>query len=320
MTEADLTPPTLIRPHNRALPLLTLTELRIARIASRRRRCPQHTLMDRAGKAAASFLLERITRDTSVEKSRQRVWLIAGPGNNGGDALMLAAELHKAGIAVEVCMPVEVKPDDARWALDTARAAGVAIATAPPASLDGYSWLVDGMFGIGLARPLEGVFAAIARQLSQRAQSRPHTGGVLALDVPSGLDSDTGTIVGDGDGTRRARDPHGHLHRREAGTLHGARPRSRRLGDGRADRRRSARARTAVATERARTLRARSCRRVISRPTRARSAASPWSAATPACAARRFSRRARRSTPARARSTSRCSAPAPRPTTRRIPN
>ncbi|WP_027798753.1 NAD(P)H-hydrate dehydratase [Paraburkholderia dilworthii] len=203
MTEADLTPPTLIRPHHRALPLLTLTDLRIAE-SQAAASLPAHTLMDRAGKAAASFLLEQITRDTSVEKSRQRVWLIAGPGNNGGDALILAAELHKAGVAVELCMPVEVKPDDARWALDTARAAGVAITTALPASLDGYTWLVDGMFGIGLARNLDGVFAAAARQLSQWTKARPHTGGVLALDVPSGLDSDTGTIAGDGETAVRA--------------------------------------------------------------------------------------------------------------------
>ncbi|CAB3717420.1 NAD(P)H-hydrate dehydratase [Paraburkholderia rhynchosiae] len=203
MTEADLTPPTLIRPHNRALPLLTLTDLRIAE-SQAAAALPEHTLMGRAGRAAASFLLEQITRDTSIDKSKQRVWLIAGPGNNGGDALILATELHKAGIAVELYMPVEVKPDDARWALDTARAAGVAIAASPPASLDAYTWLVDGMFGIGLARALEGVFAATARQLSQRAKARPHRGGVLALDVPSGLDSDTGTIVGDGDAAVRA--------------------------------------------------------------------------------------------------------------------
>jgi hydroxyethylthiazole kinase-like uncharacterized protein yjeF len=203
MTDADLTPPTLIRPHNRALPLLTLTDLRIAETQAAAS-LPAHTLMDRAGKAAASFLREQITRDTSTEKSRQRVWLIAGPGNNGGDALILATQLHKAGIATELCMPVEVKPDDARWALDTARANGVSITQAPPASFDGYTWLVDGMFGIGLARPLEGVFADIARRLSQRTRARPHGGGVLALDVPSGLDSDTGTIVGDGDAAVRA--------------------------------------------------------------------------------------------------------------------
>src|ERR1700761_3354516 len=199
MTEVDNTPPTLISPLNRALPLLTLTDLRIAE-SQAAAVLPNHTLMARAGKSAASFLREQITRDTSIEKSRQKVWLIAGPGNNGGDALILATELHQAGIAVELCMPVEVKPDDARWALETARAAGVAITAAPPASLDGYRWLVDGMFGIGLTRPLDGVFAAVARQLSQRATMRPRKGGVLALDVPSGLDSDTGTIVGNGDG------------------------------------------------------------------------------------------------------------------------
>ncbi|WNC88170.1 NAD(P)H-hydrate dehydratase [Paraburkholderia sp. FT54] len=199
MTEADNTPPTLINPHSRALPLLTLTDLRIAE-SQAAAALPKHTLMARAGKSAASFLREQITRDTSIGKSSQKVWLIAGPGNNGGDALILATELHEAGIAVELCMPVEVKPEDARWALDTARAAGVAITTAPPASLDGYTWLVDGMFGIGLTRPLEGVFAALARQLSQRAKARPRKGGVLALDVPSGLDSDTGTVVGNGDG------------------------------------------------------------------------------------------------------------------------
>ncbi|MFL9906735.1 NAD(P)H-hydrate dehydratase [Paraburkholderia sp. RL17-337-BIB-A] len=199
MTEADLTPPTLISPHTRALPLLTLTDLRIAE-SQAMAGLPEHTLMSRAGKAAASFLQELVTRDSSVEKSKQKVWLIAGPGNNGGDALILATQLHQDGIAVELCMPVDVKPDDARWALDTARAAGVAITSTPPASLDSYTWLVDGMFGIGLTRELDGVFAAIARQLSQRATTRPRKGGVLALDVPSGLDSDTGTIIGGSDG------------------------------------------------------------------------------------------------------------------------
>jgi hydroxyethylthiazole kinase-like uncharacterized protein yjeF len=197
MTVPESTLPTLISPRNRALPLLTLTDLRILETQAAAA-LPPHTLMSRAGKAAASYLQERITRDTSTEKSKHKVWVVAGPGNNGGDALIMAAELHQAGIAVDLCMPLEVKPDDARWALDTARAAGVAITSAPPASLDSYTWLVDGMFGIGLTRPLEGIFATIARQLSQRTKGISRKGGVLALDTPSGLDSDTGTVVGEG--------------------------------------------------------------------------------------------------------------------------
>ncbi|HZZ12302.1 MAG TPA: NAD(P)H-hydrate dehydratase [Paraburkholderia sp.] len=200
MTEPDIALPTLINPRNRALPLLSLTDLRVLETQAAAT-LPAHTLMGRAGKAAASFLLEQITRDSSIEKSKHKVWLIAGPGNNGGDALILAAQLHQAGVAVELCMPLEVKPDDARWALDTARAAGVTITTSLPGSLDSYTWLVDGMFGIGLTRPLEGAFAAAARLLTQRtkakAKAKTHTcGGVLALDIPSGLDSDTGTVIG----------------------------------------------------------------------------------------------------------------------------
>ncbi len=196
MTVPESTLPTLISPRNRALPLLTLTDLRILETQAAAA-VPAHTLMSRAGKAAASYLQERITRDTSTEKSKHKVWVVAGPGNNGGDALIMAAELHQAGIAVDLCMPLEVKPDDARWALDTARAAGVAISSTPPASLESYTWLVDGMFGIGLTRPLEGIFASIARQLSQRTKAKSKRGGVLALDTPSGLDSDTGTVVGE---------------------------------------------------------------------------------------------------------------------------
>src|SRR5258708_6922119 len=196
MTVPESTLPTLISPHNRALPLLTLTDLRILE-AEGAAALPQHTLMSRAGKAAASYLQEQITRDTSIEKSKHKVWVAAGPGNNGGDALIVAAELHQAGIAVDLCMPLEVKPDDARWALDTARAAGVALTSTPPASLGSYTWVVAGLVGIGLTRPLEGDFATIARQFSQRTKAKSRRGGVLALDTPSGLDSDTGTVVGE---------------------------------------------------------------------------------------------------------------------------
>ncbi|GAB5099962.1 NAD(P)H-hydrate dehydratase [Caballeronia sp. HLA56] len=190
--------PPYFTPRDDALALLTLTELRSleARAAAA---LPPHTLMARAGAAAAQLLLD--TRDFHTKKP---VWIVAGPGNNGGDALVMAERLHRAGVTVRVCMPVEVKPDDARWALEAARAAGVTIDTEVPASFDEFGWLVDGMFGIGLTRVLDGVFAGIATRLSQSARdadSRDH-GRVLALDVPSGLDSDTGAPVAGGASVR----------------------------------------------------------------------------------------------------------------------
>jgi ADP-dependent NAD(P)H-hydrate dehydratase / NAD(P)H-hydrate epimerase len=189
--------PVLFTPHDRAVPLLTVAELRTTETAAQAV-LPPHTLMARAGAAAARFLLEQIAHAPSPASARP-VWLVAGPGNNGGDALVTATELHRAGVPVEVCMPVEVKPADARWALEQARAAGVPIGAAPPDTFDGYGWLVDGMFGIGLARALEGVFADLALRLSAHAR---HAGHVLALDVPSGLDSDTGNVVGTGPAVR----------------------------------------------------------------------------------------------------------------------
>ncbi len=208
MTDAPLPPPhasraphaphaILASPHDRPCALLSVAELREIE-KSAEATLPAHTLMGRAGHAGARFLVEHIAHDGSADPHLP-VWIVAGPGNNGGDALVVAAQLRREGVAVEVCMPVDVKPDDARWALSEARAAGVAISNAAPASFDGYGWLVDGMFGIGLTRPLEGIFASIAQQLSARARTR---GRVLALDVPSGLDSDTGNVVEGGAAVR----------------------------------------------------------------------------------------------------------------------
>jgi hydroxyethylthiazole kinase-like uncharacterized protein yjeF len=183
-------------PKDDPLALLTLAELR-ALEARGTAALPPHTLMARAGAAAAQCLLDVMAHD--LDGRTRPVWLAAGPGNNGGDALVMAERLHRAGIAVTVCMPVEVKPDDARWALASARAAGVPVEAQPPASFDGFGWLVDGMFGIGLSRPLQGVFAEIAARLTRRARA---FGRVLALDVPSGLDSDTGAAVHGGESVR----------------------------------------------------------------------------------------------------------------------
>lgn len=189
--------PSLLSPNERPLPLYTAAQLRELEMRGAAG-LPEHTLMARAGAAAAQFLLERAAHDGSFAVERP-AWVAAGPGNNGGDALVLATRLRQAGIDVEVCMPMEVKADDARWALGEARAAGVPVSHVPPASLDAFGWVVDGLFGIGLARPLDGVFADMATRMSSRGRTH---GRVLALDVPSGLDSDTGQIVGGGAAVR----------------------------------------------------------------------------------------------------------------------
>ncbi|MGN6234237.1 MAG: NAD(P)H-hydrate dehydratase [Trinickia sp.] len=190
-------PPLLVSPADRPLPLFTVAQLRALEVEGAAL-LPEHTLMARAGAASAQYLVEHAAHDGSLG-AEHAVWIAAGPGNNGGDALVAATRLRQAGIAAEVCMPIEATADDARWALVEARAAGVPISHVPPPSLDGYGWVIDGLFGIGLRRALEGVFADLALRMSARAGTR---GRVLALDVPSGLDSDTGNVVGGGTAVR----------------------------------------------------------------------------------------------------------------------
>ncbi|HDR9488065.1 TPA: NAD(P)H-hydrate dehydratase [Burkholderia aenigmatica] len=175
-------------PDSDPVALLRVADLRTAE-ARAAAALPPHTLMARAGAAAARWLSERAAGND------RPVWFAVGPGNNGGDALVAAAHLQQLGVATQAWMPVPVKPDDAQWALGLARAAGVPLSATPPASLDDYAWIVDGLFGIGLGRALDGAFAEQAARIAAHARSGGH---VLALDVPSGLDSDTGQIVGAG--------------------------------------------------------------------------------------------------------------------------
>jgi hydroxyethylthiazole kinase-like uncharacterized protein yjeF len=143
-------------------------------------------LMERAGSAAAHFALELLGGGAAGA-----VLVLAGPGNNGGDGLELAAHLARRGVAVEAVHLASDKPlsYEAGRALERARAAGVRFIDEIPA---GRPWrlVVDALFGIGLARPLAGR----ARELA--AWTAGVDCPVLALDVPSGLDADTGAVIG----------------------------------------------------------------------------------------------------------------------------
>ncbi len=144
---------------------------------------PPGTLMQRAGQAAAAAALELL--------HGHGVLVLAGPGNNGGDALEAAANLAQAGIDVAIMHLAGdgVAAPETVQALARARASDARFIDALP---PGHEWalVLDGLFGIGLARPLAGAARALA--LAVNALGCP----VLALDVPSGLDADTGAVVG----------------------------------------------------------------------------------------------------------------------------
>jgi len=139
-------------------------------------------LMQRAALAAASWLASRFSPGS-------RVLIAAGPGNNGGDALWLAIHLTDRGDRVELLLPVEPTSALACDALNTCRALGL-IEHATLDTITPPDVLVDGLFGIGLSRPLAGDWAALIKGLNALPCPR------FALDIPSGLDGWTGGVHG----------------------------------------------------------------------------------------------------------------------------
>ncbi len=154
---------------------------------------PTLVLMENAGRGAAALLRDR--------PGVGRVVVACGPGNNGGDGGVVARHLDAWGLEVRVAWFAD--PDrlqgDAATQRDILRRAGIPAevvgADAEAGRIDDLwadaDWLVDGLLGTGLDRPVEGLMArAIA---SMNRSGRP----VLALDLPSGLDADSGQPLGD---------------------------------------------------------------------------------------------------------------------------
>lgn len=151
---------------------------------------PDGVLMQRAGQAGANAALDLLPFSTSKAK----VLILAGPGNNGGDALETAAHLAYAGAQVTVLhFPPQSTPSAERAAaMRRAQTSDARFADLDLAMVAGTEWtlVVDGLFGIGLQRPLAGALRDLAEAVNTLKCS------VLALDLPSGLDADTGAIVG----------------------------------------------------------------------------------------------------------------------------
>ncbi len=145
---------------------------------------PPHTLMARAGEAVARLAL-------AVAPHAQTIEMWCGPGNNGGDGFVAASLLRawgKDARLVNVGDPAR-SPDDARHAWQDAQEAGVPVLPGLPARVQA-DLAVDALLGIGVNRPLDGPLAAAVKRLNDSGCP------VLAVDVPSGLHSDTGVVQG----------------------------------------------------------------------------------------------------------------------------
>lgn len=154
---------------------------------------PGVLLMEHASLGTAIWareILDELAIDTPT------VWVLCGPGNNGGDGYAIARHLHNAEVNVhvwELVEPVEIAGDAAinrnicaRMALPLVSAHDEVPEADPPV----VDLIVDAIFGTGLSRPATGHFADAIERIN--ASPAP----VLAVDIPSGLDADSGEPLG----------------------------------------------------------------------------------------------------------------------------
>lgn len=157
---------------------------------------PGIVLMENAG-----LQLVRVMREHVLQGATQRVTIVTGQGNNGGDGFILARHLWHIGVPVSVlCLvPGHQLRGDARTAYRMAQAYGVPMVTCTtpqawhrqsPALLHATDIIVDAILGTGLNRAVTGVYAEAITALN--ATHKP----ILAVDIPSGLSADHGNLLG----------------------------------------------------------------------------------------------------------------------------
>lgn len=159
---------------------------------------PGVVLMENAGRGTAELL-------HALAGAPRRVAIACGRGNNGGDGFVIARHLENLGHDVRMllaCDPATIEGDAAtnwrvvaRSGLPVEPLAG-ADDSAWAGALAGSDWIVDALLGTGSSGPPRGVIAAAIRAIVA-ARGGGQGPRVLAVDLPSGLDCDTGLAAGD---------------------------------------------------------------------------------------------------------------------------
>jgi len=180
------------------IPVITAAEMRaLDRATIEEVGIPGFTLMETAGRGVADVVMGALPADALLAGCR--VAVVCGPGNNGGDGFVIARVLRSRGLDAIAYLAIEraaVKGDALAHLEVLERSGGVILSIATPRDLDGYrdaiasaDIAVDAVFGTGLARAVEGHLARVIEAID-RAPCR------VAVDIPSGLDTDTGRVLG----------------------------------------------------------------------------------------------------------------------------
>lgn len=143
---------------------------------------PSLVLMEKAAMKLVEFMSTKISR-------QDRILSVCGMGNNGGDGVAAARLLHQAGYQVDVLLAgdEERASEQMKTQLKIVRNLGMSVYNS--AKISEYTVIIDGIFGVGLKRPVEGKFETIVQEIN-------HSGAIIfAVDLPTGIHGTTGKIL-----------------------------------------------------------------------------------------------------------------------------
>lgn len=145
---------------------------------------PAEVLMERAALASLEAAMGHCRGEAGT------AFVLAGMGNNGGDGLALARLLCEQGFAVEVMCVGDRARASAQWEKQRKILENYPVEMVTKPGSREYTVVIDALFGVGLSRALEGIFREAVETINSLRGYR------IALDLPSGVDSDTGKILG----------------------------------------------------------------------------------------------------------------------------
>jgi NAD(P)H-hydrate epimerase len=150
-------------------------------------------------KHAGTCLTEYILKENMIQKDNQ-ILIVAGTGNNGGDALVISSVLNHKGYNIEVVLvgSEEIQSEESKVIWDEIKNTDIKYGNVTDIdSLDSVihhfveaDIIIDGLFGIGITRPIEGYRQGIISMINQSKAS------VISIDLPSGLNADNGLVYG----------------------------------------------------------------------------------------------------------------------------
>ena len=144
---------------------------------------PSCVLMERAALAVVAEMENILTKE-------ERVLVVCGSGNNGGDGIAVARLLHLKGIPVEIFLAGNQEKMTSDTVLQWKIAKSCRVPNVNNPVWDEYTTIVDAIFGVGLSRRIEGKYAEMIHEMN-RAQAKK-----VAVDIPSGVNADTGCEMG----------------------------------------------------------------------------------------------------------------------------